>query len=113
MRPLLAVALVATLAACSSGSAAGSDTPALATSDPNGAKACAALTQAYKDVNDKVKTVTDIYAAGEAAKASTTPAIKASVVVVGARTAASGPKLRAACEAAGVTMPPVPAKPAG
>ena len=108
MRPLLAVALVVTLSACSSGS----DTPALATSDPNGAKACAALAQAYKEVNDKVKAVTAIYAAGDAAKASTTPAIKASVVVVGARSAASGPKLRAACVAAGVTMPPVPAKPA-
>lgn len=108
MRPLLAVAVVVTLAACSSGS----DKPDLATSDPNGAKACAALTQAYANVNDKVKAVTAIYAAGDAAKTSTTPGIKASVVVVGARSAASGPKLRAACVAAGVTMPPVPAKPA-
>lgn len=108
MRPLLAVAVVVTLAACSSGS----DKPALASSDPNGAKACAALTQAYASVNDKVKAVTALYAAGDAAKASTTPGIKASVVVVGARSAASGPKLRAACVAAGVTMPMVPAKPA-
>ena len=108
MRPFLTVAVLVTLAACSSGS----DKPALATSDPNGAKACAALRQAYADVNDKAKAVTAIYAAGDAAKASTTPDIKASVVVVGARSAASGPKLRAACVAAGVTMPQVPAKPA-
>ena len=108
MRPLLAVAVLVTLAACSSGS----DKPALATSDPNGAKACLALTHAYQDVNNKVKAVTALYAAGDAAKASTTPDIKASVVVVGARSAASGPKLRAACVAAGVDMPPVPAKPA-
>ncbi len=108
MRPLLVVTVLVALAACSSAP----DKPALATSDPNGAKACAALTQAYAEVNDKVKAVTAIYAAGDAAKASTTPGIKASVVVVGARSAASGPKLRAACVEAGVTMPPVPAKPA-
>ncbi|MBC7638296.1 MAG: hypothetical protein H7231_00780 [Rhodoferax sp.] len=110
MRRLFVLAAVLLLGACASGSTATATD--LATSDPNGAKACAALTQAYANVNDKVKAVTAIYAAGDAAKASTTPGIKASVVVVGARSAASGPKLRAACVAAGVTMPPVPAKPA-
>ena len=109
MRRLSVLAAVLLLGACASGSTATATD--LATSDPNGAKACAALTQAYAAGADKAKAITAVYAAGAAAKLSTTPAIKAAVVEVDGRAAANGVTLRAACAAAGVAMPAAPTQP--
>lgn len=103
MKRLAALAAVLLLAACSGG---GGD---LAKTDPDGAKACAALASAFEHKDDADAAVSDSMKAGELAGSAKTDAIRSAVIDLGGDKAADPEKMHDACVAAGIKMPEVPA----
>lgn len=89
------------LAACGGGSDPLAD-------DPNGARACDSLAQAFQDKDDQDAAVAGALEAGEAAEQSTTEAISSTVNDVAGMPLADAQQLRDACVDAGVDMPEVP-----
>jgi hypothetical protein len=80
----------------------------LAGRDPNGARACEELAQAFENKDDTDAAIRGSFASGEAASQSSTPAIKDATIDVGGELAADPEAMVAACRAEGVDIPDVP-----
>ncbi len=76
--------------------------------DPNGARACEQLAEAFKNKDDTQAAIRGSFASGEAASQANTPAIKDATIDVGGDLAADPEAMVAACRAEGVDMPDVP-----